>query len=119
MPTSPTTPDRPAESILGPITPIRCTEPGCHWACHGVPDKYADSRARIVREHLAAEHTPTPEPADRPDDQLRAAADRRNPSTAALTSSRHVVEHALIDYGYSPETARLLVDRLIAEGGNN
>ncbi|NEB42314.1 hypothetical protein [Streptomyces sp. SID14515] len=72
----PTTPDRPAESILGPITPIRCTEPGCHWACHGVPDKYADSRARIVREHLAAEHAPTPESPDRPADQLRAAADR-------------------------------------------
>ncbi|WP_432111394.1 hypothetical protein [Streptomyces sp. YPW6] len=68
------TPDRPAESILGPITPIRCTEPGCHWACHGVPDKYADSRARIVREHLAAEHAPTPESPDRPADQLRAAA---------------------------------------------
>ncbi len=58
----PTTPDHPAESILGPITPIRCTEPGCHWACHGVPDKYVDSRARIVREHVAAEHSPTPEP---------------------------------------------------------
>ncbi|WP_143668321.1 hypothetical protein [Streptomyces sp. f150] len=72
----PTTPDRPAESILGPITPIRCTEPGCHWACHGVPDKYADSRARIVREHMAAEHAPTPESPDRPADQLhdRAAA---------------------------------------------
>ncbi len=56
----------PAESILGPITPICCTEPGCHWACHGVPDKYADSRARIVREHLAAEHAPTPEPSPTP-----------------------------------------------------
>ncbi|MGW5989468.1 hypothetical protein ACWFRT_13820 [Streptomyces anulatus] len=63
MPTSPTpAADRPAEGPLGPITPIRCTKPGCHWACHGVPDKYADSRARIVREHLAAEHAPTPEP---------------------------------------------------------
>ncbi|MEU2402781.1 hypothetical protein ABZ609_00345 [Streptomyces rubiginosohelvolus] len=72
----PTTPDRPAESILGPITPIRCTEPGCHWACHGVPDKYADSRARIVREHLAAEHAPTPKSPDRPADQLRAAAEK-------------------------------------------
>ncbi|NEB83946.1 hypothetical protein G3I43_07100 [Streptomyces anulatus] len=72
----PTTPDRPAESLLGPITPIRCTEPGCHWACHGVPDKYADSRARIVREHMAAEHAPTPESPDRPADQLRAAVAR-------------------------------------------
>ncbi|WP_434744613.1 hypothetical protein [Streptomyces sp. A-14] len=60
--TSPTPADRPAEGLLGPMTPIRCTEPGCHWACHGVPDKYADSRARIVREHVAAEHAPTPEP---------------------------------------------------------
>lgn len=67
MPTSPTpAADRPAEDLLGPITPIRCTEPGCHWACHGVPDKYADSRARIVREHLAAEHAPTPEPSPVP-----------------------------------------------------
>lgn len=56
----------PAESTLGPITPIRCTESGCHWACHGVPDKYVDSRARIVREHLAAEHSPTPEPGPAP-----------------------------------------------------
>src|SRR6478735_1226827 len=56
----------PAESLLGPITPIRCTEPDCYWACHGVPDKYADSRAWIVREHMAAEHTPTPEPSPAP-----------------------------------------------------
>lgn len=66
MPTSPTPADRPAEDLLGPITPIRCPEPGCRWACHGVPDKYADSRARIVREHLAAEHAPTPEPSPVP-----------------------------------------------------
>uniref|UniRef100_UPI0008049A4B hypothetical protein n=1 Tax=unclassified Streptomyces TaxID=2593676 RepID=UPI0008049A4B len=70
------TPADDAASILGPITPIRCPLTGCHWSCHGVPDKYADSRARIVREHLAAEHTPTPEPADRPADQLRAAVAR-------------------------------------------
>ncbi|WP_089117071.1 hypothetical protein [Streptomyces sp. SS07] len=67
--TTPTPADRPAEGLLGPITPIRCTVTGCHWACHGVPDKYADSRARIVREHMAAEHAPTPEPTDRPADQ--------------------------------------------------
>ncbi|WP_228181320.1 hypothetical protein [Streptomyces anulatus] len=71
MPTSPTPADRPAEGPLGPITPIRCNMLGCHWACHGVPDKYGDSRARIVREHMAAEHAPTPESADRPADQLR------------------------------------------------
>lgn len=64
--TTPTPADRPADGLLGPITPIRCTELGCHWACHGVPDKYADSRARIVREHMAAEHAPTPEPGPAP-----------------------------------------------------
>lgn len=31
-------------------------------------------------------------------------------------SYRPVVEHALIDYGYSPDLARTIVDRLIAEG---
>lgn len=30
---------------------------------------------------------------------------------------RPVIEHALTDYGYSPETARVLLDRLIAEAG--
>ena len=30
-------------------------------------------------------------------------------------SVRPVIEHALTDYGYSPDTARELVDRLIAE----
>lgn len=30
-------------------------------------------------------------------------------------SVRPVIEHALTDYGYSPDTARTLVDRLIAE----
>ncbi|MDQ0694272.1 hypothetical protein [Streptomyces sp. W4I9-2] len=85
----PTTPDRPAESILGPITPIRCNVVGCHWACHGVPDKYADSRARIVREHMAAEHTPTPEAPDCPTDQLRAAAELlRDKATAAIHEGR-------------------------------
>ncbi|MFI6140367.1 hypothetical protein ACIBCC_19530 [Streptomyces griseus] len=32
-----------------------------------------------------------------------------------LDMSRTVIEHALTDYGYSADTARLLVDRLIAE----
>ncbi|MFD6490321.1 hypothetical protein [Streptomyces sp. NPDC060188] len=31
-------------------------------------------------------------------------------------SARPVVEHALTDYGYSPDTARRLVDQLVAEG---
>ena len=30
-------------------------------------------------------------------------------------SIRPVIEHALIDYGYSPETARAVIDMLIAE----
>lgn len=30
-------------------------------------------------------------------------------------SIRPVVEHALIDYGYSPETARIILDKLTAE----
>ncbi|MCX5138351.1 hypothetical protein [Streptomyces sp. NBC_00338] len=29
--------------------------------------------------------------------------------------SRAVIEHALVDYGYSADTARFLIDRLIAE----
>jgi hypothetical protein len=31
-----------------------------------------------------------------------------------LPSSRPVIEHALTDYGYSPDVARALIDRLIA-----
>jgi len=31
-------------------------------------------------------------------------------------SIRPVIEHALIDYGYSAETTRILIDRLIADG---
>ncbi|WP_406144961.1 hypothetical protein [Streptomyces anulatus] len=61
----------PAESVLGPITPICCTEPGCHWACHGVPDKYTGSRAQILADHRAAEHSPTPESGVAPADLLR------------------------------------------------
>lgn len=30
-------------------------------------------------------------------------------------SIRPVIEHALTDYGYSPDTARTLIDRLLAE----
>ncbi|MFE9461672.1 hypothetical protein [Streptomyces californicus] len=89
--TSPTPDGRPAESILGPITPICCPEPDCHWAVHGVPDKYADSRARIVREHVAAEHTPTPEP--RPAALLRAAAVRARETGGPL----HTVLALLLD----------------------
>lgn len=48
----------PQPEPLGPITPIRCSEPSCYWSVHGVPDKYADSRARILVEHQAAEHVP-------------------------------------------------------------
>ncbi|MGW6652454.1 hypothetical protein AMK23_26190 [Streptomyces sp. CB02130] len=91
--TTPTPADRPAESILGPITPIRCTEPGCHWACHGVPDKYADSRARIVREHLAAEHAPTPEQADLLRDLITTAISKwhRDPEAPLYTQGADAV----------------------------
>jgi hypothetical protein len=37
------------------------------------------------------------------------------PDAAPDHSARPVVEHALTDYGYSPDTARTLIDRLIAE----
>jgi hypothetical protein len=43
------------------------------------------------------------------------AADHQH-DPAPNHSVRPVVEHALTDYGYSPDTARTLVDRLIAEG---
>lgn len=33
-------------------------------------------------------------------------------------SVRPVIEHALTDYGYSADTARTLIDRLIAEQGD-
>ncbi|MEU8642304.1 hypothetical protein AB0C91_10340 [Streptomyces sp. NPDC048674] len=36
--------------------------------------------------------------------------------SASDRSARPVVEHALTDYGYSPDTARRLVDQLVAEG---
>ncbi|MDX3183546.1 hypothetical protein PV334_20070 [Streptomyces sp. ME02-7008A-1] len=65
-----------AESILGPITPFRCTEPGCHWACHGVPDKYTDSRAQILADHITSEHTPRPVAKPAPATTLPAALDR-------------------------------------------
>ena len=32
-------------------------------------------------------------------------------------SVRPVIEHALTDYGYSPDTVRTLIDRLIQENG--
>lgn len=94
----PTTPDRPAESILGPITPIRCTEPGCHWACHGVPDKYADSRARIVREHLAAEHKPTPKSPDRPAAERRTTWPTAEPLQQAADLRRAAGDPLLADW---------------------
>ncbi|MFE1451942.1 hypothetical protein [Streptomyces olivaceoviridis] len=40
--------------------------------------------------------------------------DDRPPSTER--SIRPVVEHALTDYGYSAETTRILIARLITEG---
>ncbi|MFD6656865.1 hypothetical protein ACFWEB_17195 [Streptomyces parvus] len=108
-PTTPTPADRPAESILGPITPIRCNVIGCHWACHGVPDKYADSRARIVREHMAAEHAPTPEPADRPADQLHAAAELLREASSDATEGPWTADHPAERWGEMKDA--LLVGR--------
>ena len=36
-------------------------------------------------------------------------------ATTPPPSDRLVIEHALVEYGYTPETARFLIDRLIAE----
>lgn len=41
----------------------------------------------------------------------RATADQQR-------SVRPVIEHALTAYGYSPDTARTLIDRLISEQGD-
>lgn len=35
----------------------------------------------------------------------------------ASRSIRPVIEHALTDYGFSLDTARTLIDQLLAEGG--
>ncbi|MFF0277500.1 hypothetical protein [Streptomyces sp. NPDC004330] len=37
------------------------------------------------------------------------------PTQATEPSTRRVIEHALTDYGYSQDTARALIDRLIDE----
>lgn len=37
------------------------------------------------------------------------------PAKDKTRSVRPVIEHALTAYGYSPDTARTLIDRLIAE----
>lgn len=39
------------------------------------------------------------------------------PRTVPESSVRPVIEHALTAYGYSPDTARTLMDRLLAEAG--
>ncbi len=39
------------------------------------------------------------------------------PTEDKARSVRPVIEHALIDYGYSPDIAHALIDRLIAENG--
>lgn len=42
-------------------------------------------------------------------------ADQPLPPPTQERSVRPVIEHALTDYGYSPETAQALLDRLLAE----
>jgi hypothetical protein len=44
------------------------------------------------------------------------AEDRKAADPTEGRSIRPVVEHALIDYGYSPETTRIILDKLISEG---
>lgn len=39
------------------------------------------------------------------------------PAEDQARSVRPVIEHALTDYGYSPNVVRTLLDRLIAEAG--
>ena len=91
-----TTPADDAASILGPITPIHCPLTGCHWSCHGVPDKYADSRARIVREHLAAEHAP-------------------EDAEHALATARRVVGEATTDTGVGADGLRDRIATALAD----
>ena len=38
------------------ISPVRCPDPACHWAVHGIPNKHTATRARHVAEHQAKEH---------------------------------------------------------------
>lgn len=40
------------------------------------------------------------------------------PAATPEPSIRPVIEHALIDYGYRPDTAAALIDQLIAEEGD-
>lgn len=44
-------------------------------------------------------------------------ADAEQAARPETPSVRHVIEHALTDYGYSPDTVRTLLDQLIAEAG--
>ena len=41
--------------------------------------------------------------------------DRNDPPQTGEPTTRNVIEHALIDYGYSETTARALVDRVVEE----
>ena len=40
------------------------------------------------------------------------------PTEDQARSVRPVIEHALTEYGYSPDTARTLIDQLLAETGH-
>jgi hypothetical protein len=63
---------------MNPIstTPVRCPDPGCHWALHGIPNGQPwteTARARELATHQAAEHTA---PAETPAATLHRAADK-------------------------------------------
>ncbi len=48
----------------------------------------------------------------------REAAAAESTSSTQDRSVRPVIEHALTAYGYSPDTARTLIDQLIREQGD-
>jgi hypothetical protein len=67
-----------------------------------------------IRRVARTQHDPTPIKEQTMSDQP--ATPTAPQQSASDRSARPVVEHALTDYGYSPDTARRLVDQLVAEG---
>ncbi|MFD6335332.1 hypothetical protein ACFWGI_37925 [Streptomyces niveus] len=42
------------------IKSVRCPDPSCYWAVHGIPTAYTAARSRALAEHQAEEHAPAP-----------------------------------------------------------
>lgn len=38
------------------IRSVRCPDPACHWAVHGIPTAYTAARSEALAEHQAEEH---------------------------------------------------------------